>query len=92
MLNGDTKMDYIKCQTKEIMGNRVVHVVSWTIDKTIGDQQLDKVIYDNASYGPEEAIRDVAERLNISNISKVQYGLHGYAAVTIMPTVRGLRI
>ena len=85
-------MDYIKCQTREDKGGRIVHVVSWTVDKTIGDQDLDKIIYDNADYGPEEAIRDVADRLNISNISQVKYGLHGYAAVTIMPIVRGIRI
>jgi hypothetical protein len=69
--------DYIFCNTKEDCGT-IVHVVTWTMDKTIGKSNMCQKVYQNGFYGPDSAIKDAADRLNVA-VSKTVYGLNGYA-------------
>tara|TARA_Y100000996_G_scaffold388945_1_gene348938 strand:- start:259 stop:504 length:246 start_codon:yes stop_codon:yes gene_type:complete len=69
--------DYIFCQTKEDCG-AICHIVSWTMDKTIGKAQLSQKVYFNGFHGPTSAMQDAAESLGVE-IESVVYGLNGYA-------------
>ena len=73
--------DYITAVTKEEQG-AIVHIVTWTIDRTIGKAELTQRVYQNAFHGPSCAIRDVAERLGVT-IGAITYGLHGYTCARI---------
>ena len=74
--------DYIFSETKEESG-AIVHIVTWTLDKTIGKAKLCQKVYDNYSSGPSAAIRDAAERLGVS-VGSITYGLNGYANARIL--------
>ena len=69
--------DYIFCETKEDCG-AIRHIVSWTMDKTIGKARLSQKVYFNGFHGPASAMQDVAESLGVE-IESVTYGLNGYA-------------
>ena len=69
--------DYIFCETKDD-GGAICHVVSWTMDKTIGKAQLSQKVYFNGFHGPTSAMQDAADILGVE-IEQFTYGLNGYA-------------
>ena len=73
--------DYIFCETKEDCG-AICHIVSWTMDKTIGKAELCQKVYFNGFHGPASAMQDAAERLGVE-MEPVNYGLNGYANAII---------
>ena len=74
-------LNFIKCHTKEDCGS-IVHIVTWTTEKTMSNGFSQKV-YPNAFYGPKEAIQDAAKRLGV-NVGPITYGLNGYSNATIL--------
>lgn len=73
-------LDYIKCETKEDCG-AIVHIVTWTLDKTMPNGFTQK-IYNNSFYGPVEAMSDAADRLGVKIIN-VTYGFSGFSNAQI---------
>ena len=73
--------DYNFCQTKEDCG-AICHIVSWTMDKTIGKAKLCQKVYFNGFHGPASAMQDAAESLDVE-IGRITYGLNGYANATV---------
>jgi len=73
--------DYILCETREDAG-AVVHVVTWTMDATIGKAGMHQKVYLNAFHGPDSAIQDAAERLGVT-VGQTIYGLNGFSSAEV---------
>jgi len=69
--------DYILCETREDAG-AVVHVVTWTMDTTIGKAKMHQKVYHSAFHGADSAIKDAAERLGVT-VGQTIYGLNGFS-------------
>lgn len=78
--------NYIFSETRENNG-AIVHIITWTLGETIGKDKLSHMVYNNLSYGPNDAVQDVAKRLGVS-VGAMTYGLNGRALARIVETTK----